>query len=556
MSKLSDSNAYNIPRCYNAGLYLRLSVEDAVNTSKRGKVNPFQNDSASIENQRALLSEYAGIQGWNVSKVYSDDGYSGASYDNRPAFLEMVEDAKAGLIDLILVKDLSRLGRDYIGTGYYTDEVFPSLGVRFIALMDNIDSEGDSDLMPFRSIMNDYHLRDLSRKVKSVYKAKAANGEYIGTWAPYGFIKDPNDIHRLLVDDYAADIVRRIFDMRVQGFGFGKIAAALNNEGIASPRTYFYQKTGAERPPKVWIADVIKKILANEAYIGNAVRFKTGYISYRNRLQVRKPEAEWIRCDNVFPPIISREVWEQARRLGEKRGENSSVKAARSLFSGLLRCFDCGGAMQQKNGYYTNRITGEKLKYHHYICSKFAHSGSSVCSSHMVSEEALLQIIREDIGKQLEKFELDDGVILREIQKRMRFDSLEEAKKQHEQLSARLTELESVGKKLYEDRLKGIISVNTFTTLYTQSEEERAEAHLEFERLSEMLRESERRVLDMKQAVPLMREFLSLESPSHETLTALIDHIVVGKSVGRKSKKVTDLEIVYRFGFGARASSR
>jgi DNA invertase Pin-like site-specific DNA recombinase len=483
--------------------------------------------------------------------THSDDGYSGANYDNRPAFLEMVEDAKAGLIDLILVKDLSRLGRDYIGTGHYTDEVFPSLGVRFIALMDNIDSEGDADLMPFRSIMNDYHLRDLSRKVKSAIKVKAENGEYVGSRAPYGFVKDPSDKHRLLVDDYAAAVVRRIFDMRVGGAGYGKIAAALNKDGISSPRTYFNMKAGVERTPKAWIATVVKDILCNEAYIGNAVRFKTGYVSYRNRLQVSRPEADWIRRDNVYPPIVSREVWDRAQELGKKRGENPSFHALPSLFQGLLRCADCGGAMQKKNGHYTNRVTGEKVIYHNYICSRFAHSGSSVCSSHFVSEDALLQIIREDVRKQLETVDLDEGVILQEIQKRLRFGSLEEAKKQCEQLSARINEFESIGKKLYEDRLKGIITVSTFTALYAQSEEERAEVRKEFERLSETVRESEHRVSDMQKAIPIMRKFLALETPSRETLTALIDHIEVGMSTGRKSKKVTDLKIVYRFGLGA-----
>jgi DNA invertase Pin-like site-specific DNA recombinase len=534
---------------YNVALYLRLSIEDGLNTSKRGKNNPFQDESTSIDNQRAMLTAYAELQGWNVVKSYADDGYSGGNF-NRPAFHEMVRDAEYGAINLVLCRDLSRLGRDYIEVGRYTDEVFPALGVRFIALMDDIDSEGNTDLLPFRAILNDYHLKDLSRKVKTVFQAKAEKGEYIGANAPYGFVKDPSCRTRLLVDEYAAGIVRRIFDMRVQGYGYGKIAAALNNEEVLSPKTYSLQKSGKERPAKAWIAAVVKLILTNESYIGNSVKFKTGCVSYKNRLQVRKPEEQWIRCDNVYPQIISREIWDEAQRLGKERGIHTALNPEQSLFGGLLRCADCGGAMTRKFTYYTSRITGEKKRYSHYACAKNGHSGGSVCSKHSIAEHALLDIIRGDVRKQLETVDIDKNAVMREIQKQVRFNSLDEAKTQHGQLAVRLGELELVSKKLYEDRLRGIISVEMFTSLYEQSKAELTEAKTEYERLSDVLTAASNLATSAERIIPLMREFLTLETVTHDTLAALIDHMAVGKCEKRNGEKVYDVKIIYRFGAG------
>ena len=532
---------------YNVGLYLRLSVEDAFNSAKRGKVNTLQNDSTSIENQRVLLAEYADMQGWNVVQVYSDDGFSGGAFDNRPAFQRMMRDAEIGLINLILVKDLSRFGRDYIETGRYTDEVFPALGVRFIALMDNIDSEGNDDLLPFRSILNDYHLKDLSRKVKSVMMAKAEKGEYIGTWAPYGFIKDPACKNRLLVDEYAAEVVRRIFDMRIQGFGFARIAAALNNEGILSPRTYAYMLAGTDKPAKVWASCVVKDILINEAYIGHAVKFKTGYLSYKNRYVVYKPEDEWIRCENVYTPIVSQEVWDAVRQLDDTNRKAAVTTSDYSLFYKLLRCADCGGSMIHKKSTSTSRVTGEKRIGHAYICTKHHNSGGSVCTRHTIREDILLAIVREDISKRLESLDIDENRIALEVQRRFNGESLDEAKKRRNQIAVRLEELAALGRKLYEDRLKGIISVDTFKALSEESESDRLAVKAEHEQLSECISSEERRALEVGSIIPKLHDFLSLENVTNETLAALIDRIIVSESEGRSKYRTHDVQIVYRY---------
>jgi hypothetical protein len=452
---------------------------------------------------------------------------------------------------------LSRLGRDYIETGRYAEEVFPALGVRFIALMDNIDSEGNADLLPFRSILNDYHLRDLSRKVKSVLRAKAEKGEYTGR-APYGFVKDPACKSRLLIDEYAAAVVRRIFEMRILRFGYGKIAAELNNEGTLSPSTYRYSQAGSGRPAKAWASCVVRDILANEAYIGNAVRFKTGYLSYKNRRVVNKPEEEWIRCENAFPRIVRVEAWNSARLLDAGRDNRTVDRPAEpSLFSKLLRCADCGGPMVHKKSYSTSCVTGEKRIGHAYICSNHHRTGGVACSRHTIPENALLSIIRDDVQNRLESAGIDEDRIARDIRERFGGATQDEAKKQREGLAAKLGELASAGKKLYEDRLKGVIDVETFKSLYEEARNERAAAKVEYDRLSEVLAAEERRLLEKDRATPKLREFLSLESPSNETLAELIDHIVVGESGGRSRYRTHDVRIVYRFeayGVGMRAA--
>jgi len=232
-------------KLYKVGIYCRLSVDDASNSAKAKNYIP-ADESVSIENQRELLSKFAMLNGWVETKTYCDDGYSGGNFQ-RPGFLEMLEDARKGVINLILVKDLSRLGRDFVEVGRYTDVVFPSLGCRFVSVLDCLDSEGDNtDMLHFRSLMNDYHLRDLSSKIKSVLHSKKASGQFVAAYAPYGYRKSAEDKHKLVIDEYAAGIVRRIYDMRLAGTAYGQITATLNREGITSPRIYWSQINGKD----------------------------------------------------------------------------------------------------------------------------------------------------------------------------------------------------------------------------------------------------------------------------------------------------------------------
>ena len=254
---------------YKVGIYCRLSVDDASNSAKAKGYIP-SDESVSIENQYEILSKFVMLNGWIEVKTYQDDGYSGGNFQ-RPGFLEMLEDARHGLINLILVKDLSRLGRDFVEVGRYTDVIFPSLGCRFVSVLDCLDSEGDNtDMLHFRSLMNDYHLKDLSSKVKSVLHAKKKSGQYLAAYAPYGYRKSEEDRHKLVIDGESAAVVRQIFQMRQSGMAYGKIAAALNEKGILPPRWYWavHYGNGSCKYSRLWAYATVRSLLNDDVYAG------------------------------------------------------------------------------------------------------------------------------------------------------------------------------------------------------------------------------------------------------------------------------------------------
>ncbi|MCL2409272.1 MAG: recombinase family protein [Oscillospiraceae bacterium] len=532
-------------KLYNAGLYVRLSVEDTTNAHKFG--NPFRQESTSVENQKAILHEYAHLRGWNVVRSYIDDGFAGGSYD-RPAFLEMLEDAKAGLIDMILVKDLSRLGRNYIETGRYTDEVFPSLGVRFIALMDDIDSESNADFLPFRSLLNDYYLKDLSRKVKSALRVRAENSGYVGAFAPYGFMKTSEEQKRLAVDDYAAKVVHRIFTMRGQGVSYAKIAAALNCDGILAPQSYGYHRDGKRNPynkNNVWQKVSVRQLLQNEAYLGHSVKFKKGTMSYKNKRLINKPKDSWVWCKNTHPALVSQEMWDKAHSYSaDCWPQLGKAEREKALFSGLLKCEDCGGGFTCTVKKRT-RKDGKIVNHRYYSCGLYSYTGRSECSPHSISELRLMEIVRQDIRQNLARINIDERCMLKEIQRRISETSGEEAKHELNRLATRLTELETLGTKLYEDRLNGTIGLDTFKTLSAAAEEERAAKQAECSNLAKIVAAVERQTADVQNRVASMRSFLSLEEVDNETLAALIERIEIGEGIG--SEKRQSVRIAYRF---------
>ena len=266
-----------IEKTYNVGIYCRLSNDDERN-----------GESVSIENQKLLLQSYVRQRGWNEIAVYCDDGYSGTNFD-RPGVKRLIEDAKAKKINLILVKDLSRFGRNYIEFGQYTDYLFPSLGCRFIALNNGIDTmsdNGSTDVMCFLNLFNEFYSRDTSKKVKAVKRACAESGKFMGTYPAYGYKRDPEDKHHLVIDEETAPTVRRIFAMRAAGTGFRAIAVTLNEEGVLPPGALYYQRKGRSDPRNVnhkWAETTVKALIRSEVYIGNMVQGKTGTLAYKSR---------------------------------------------------------------------------------------------------------------------------------------------------------------------------------------------------------------------------------------------------------------------------------
>ena len=460
----------------------------------------------------------------------------------------MRREAESGLINLILVKDVSRLGRDHIEVDHYVEDVFPGLGVRFIALMDNIDSEGNADILPFRSLLNNYYLKDLSRKIKSVLYAKAEVGEYVGAFAPYGYKKDSANKGRLVVDAYAAEIVRRIYEMRLQRMGHRKIAAALNEESILAPRAYCYVSEGKENPYKtisIWRDVTVKLILQNETYLGHSVKMKKGTLSYKRKTLVNRSPEDWIRTENTHDAIISQDVWDAVQGVDLKRYSPSQRKTPElSLFAGLIFCdnghpMSCNAAVKHYPG-------GVKT-YRSYLCSLYKQTGGAECSWHTISELALLQVVRDDMQKQLERIDVDEDRVVWEIQSSLSALTMEDTKKELQRLSAKLAALDDRAARLYEDRLNGAINLDTFMALSAGVETECTDTAAEHERLSRAVDTAERQMLDIQQWISDLRSYLSLETPDRCLLRELIERVEVGEGEGKGKSRCQNVKIIYRF---------
>lgn len=369
--------------------YLRLSREDGDKP-----------ESESISNQRRIVEIFvSGREGLEIADYYVDDDYTGTNF-NRPGFKRMLDDIDAGRINCVIVKDLSRFGRDYIDTGHYLERVFPQKNVRFIAINDHIDSEASQYdmLLPIKNIFNEQYSRDISRKVRSSLRAKKQSGEFVGAFATYGFQKSAADKHKLEIDPPAAAVVRRIFDMFENGVGKKRIAKTLNDEGIASPSEYkrlmgskFNNGRGFERK-MYWSFPTINRILSNEMYIGNMVQacsVRHGMYAKAKKLD----RSEWVVVENTHEAIIPREQWDRVQNLLTKRGRSIDLASNVGHFAGFLKCGDCGHSMAKRQG---GGIT-------YYACGSYVHHGASACSIHSIREDVLTKIILDDINGVVEE---------------------------------------------------------------------------------------------------------------------------------------------------------
>ena len=394
---------------WRAALYTRLSREDGDKP-----------ESDSIANQRALLEDFAARQpDLQIAGRYSDDGFTGTNFQ-RPDFQRMIADIEAGKINCVIVKDLSRFGRDYINSGRYLERWFPEHGVRFLAINDHIDSEnGPYDmLLPFKNVFNEQYARDISNKVKSAMQSKQRQGQFIGAFASYGYRKNPEDHNKLLIDPCAAAVVQRIFDLYEQGNGKIRIAKLLNEEGIPSPGVLYYQRKGQSDPRRVnhkWADQTVKNIVRSEVYIGNMVQGKTGTLSYKSRKLVGKPEEEWIRVEGTHEPIISRELWDTVASIDKKKVRKSSAADGyKSIFTGLVYCADCGFKMRNHVERFTYK-DGTPGRYSSFICGNYSRSGKGACTIHTIYENVLTQLVLEDIREKARFAEYDPEQLVQQI---------------------------------------------------------------------------------------------------------------------------------------------
>ena len=435
---------------FHVAAYVRLSREDGDKA-----------ESDSIGNQIKLIKEnIRNHDDFILADTYVDDGFTGTNFQ-RPAFQRMITDIECGKINCVVVKDLSRFGRDYIDTGKYLERYFPDQGVRFISVTDQIDSQKQpyDMLLPIKNIFNEQYARDISKKVHASMKTKQKAGEFIGAFASYGYRKDPDNKNRLIVDDYAANVVRRIFDLYIQGYGKIRIASMLNEEGIVCPSEYKklqgdnYRNSNRLNSTSYWTYSTINRILQNEMYIGNMVQGKTSR-RMRSKAQSRERE-EWIIVNGTHEAIIDIDTWEKVQCLLKRRTRELDLNANTSIFAGFLKCGECGRALVKRN-YYASAN-----RYIKYFCGTYVRSGRQYCTPHTISHELLQKILLDDLRTIIQN--IDDLRAVIEKQKLQPDRGYEKKWEQdRKRLLAELERVQKLKKNIYEDYREELLSREEF----------------------------------------------------------------------------------------------
>ena len=526
---------------YDAALYLRLSRDDEL-----------QGESGSIQTQRMMLRQYAKDNNLNVVDEYIDDGWSGTNFD-RPAFQRMIEDIEDGKINCVVTKDLSRLGRNYILTGQYTEIYFPSKGVRYIAINDNVDTiNGENELAPFLNILNEMHARQTSKKVKAAMRTRFANGAHYGAYAPLGYIKDPDKIGHLLIDPETKWIIEKIFDLAVHGRGAASITRILVDERVPTPGWLNFQRYGtfahiyADAPEEkayAWTIAQVKSILKEETYIGHSVHNKQSSISFKNKKKVRKPQEEWFRVENTHEAIISDEVFRQVQeQIASRRRKCKS--GTTQLFSGLIKCADCGWSL----AYGENKQN--KTPYGYYHCSKNG-QGLRQCSMHYIRYDVLYAYVLSRVQYWSKQAQQDDSRLL----KRLLHVSDKErkaTKKKHEaelrKAEKRKAEVDSLFIKIYEDWSAGRITEQNFNMLSEKYQNEQNELTTKIRQLTEAAEVDAQTEDNAGKWVTLIRRYENPTELTPELVNALIEKILVHEAVKSKDgAREQEVEIFYRF---------
>lgn len=509
----TSSDNYQRRNC-NVAIYCRLSNDDGE-----------KKESNSIANQKSMLMEHISKMGWKLYNIYIDDGFTGTNF-NRPGFKKLIEDIEDKKIDIVLTKDMSRLGRDYIQVGYYIERYFPEKGVGYIALNDNIDThrniDGD-DITPFKAIINDMYSKDISKKIRSVFNIKRREGKFIGAFAPYGYKKDLDDKDRLIIDEEVAPVVKRIFDMYLSGQGFTSIAKKLNNDGISPPainksKRLENYRHGRIKTPK-WCHSGVKHILTNPTYTGDLAQGKSKKINYKSSKIKRLNQEEWIIARGVHEPIISKENFQLVQGLmNQEKKKYGGAKRSIKLFSGFLFCGECGQYMT-----YYKMPKG----YYFLICSTYKRYGKEECTRHSILEEELKGIILDDI-KDIFKRNLNKSCLRDKCKKALDLKRKESKGNDYEliMIKKRIEELKNPLKSLYEDKVKGVINNSQFQQLYDDFNKEK-ESLLKRKKGLELEEKNKKNITMDERVDNLIDSLFNLNNLNRLILTELINKVEV-----------------------------
>ena len=520
-------------------LYPRLSHEDEL-----------QGGSNSISNQKRILETYAKQNGFSNLRWYTDDGYSGANFQ-RPGFQAMLADIEAGKVGTVIVKDMSRLGRNYLQVGMYTEMIFPQKGVRFIAINDGVDSaQGENDFAPLRNIFNEWLVRDTSKKIKAVKRSKGMSGKPITSKPVYGYLMDEDE--NFIIDEEAAPVVRQIYSLCLAGNGPTKIARMLTEQQIPTPGTLEYRRTGSTRRYHPgyeckWATNTVVHLLENREYTGCLVNFKTEKPSYKLKHSIENPPEKQAVFENHHEPIIDRETWERVQELRKQRKRPNRYDEV-GLFSGILFCADCGSVM------YQQRYQTDKRKQDCYICGSYK-KRTADCTAHFIRTDLLTAGVLSNLRKVTSYAAKHEARFMKLlIEQNEDGDRRRNAakKKELEAAEKRIAELSAIFKRLYEDSVTGRISDERFTELSADYEAEQKELKERAARLREELSKAQEATANAEKFMNVVRRHTTIEELTPTLLREFVEKIVVHESValdGKRRGKLRrqEIEIYYSF---------
>ena len=528
-------------------LYERLSRDDDLT-----------GDSNSIINQKNYLETYAAQQGYDNVVHYVDDGWSGGNFD-RPAWKRLIADIEAGKVAHVITKDMSRIGRDYLQTGFYTEVMFRQHGVHFIAISNNVDSndQNSNEFAPFLNIMNEWYLRDLSRKQKTAIRIKGESGKRITNSAIYGYMKDPNDKHRWIIDEEAAEVVKRIFRLTIEGNGPYDIARILYDEKIETPAVYFAKrglglwKSKTEFPtPYSWSGYIVRRILSKQEYMGDTVNFRFHKKSYKDKTSVPNPKEDWLIFKNTHEPIVDRETWELAQKLRKTPKRIDTFGVANPL-TGLLYCADCGEKM------YNHRSRGntEKGKYpsDFFDCSSYTLAKQKYvkgCKGHYITTKALRTLILDTIRAASTKALANKDEFFKKVcaaSQIRKQDAAKETKRKLNKDKKRRDELDGIIKKLYESFALGRISEERFDSLLLDYEAEQKELNAYIAEAEKQLASFEEDASNARQFLELAKKYTDFSELTTPMINEFIDKIIVHAPERIDGERVQEVEIYLNF---------
>ena len=521
-------------------IYCRLSRDDGTET-----------ESNSIGNQKKMLTQKAKELGLTNTKYYVDDGYTGTNF-NRPAFQELLDDIEMGYISVVIVKDLSRLGRDYVSVGHYTDNYFPEHNVRFIAVNDMVDSdEGENEIAPFKNVMNEMYARDISRKVRSAHRIRGNMGEPLSQ-PPYGYMKSPENKKKWIIDTEAAEVVRDIYRMCLDGMGNEAIARELQNRQVLIPMSYWQSKglnRGGKKTqpnPYKWCKTTVQKILAQQEYCGDVINFKTYSKNFKNKTRIDNPVENWKIFKDVHEPIIDRDTWEtvQKHTAQTKRRAPKKENARKHIFSGLIRCADCGSNMR----YHTNTVNKD---IHYFSCGNYVKDTRGTCPErHYIRADALEQIVILELKRLAIMLQQDEKLLAEILEKKTHKDFYDEKKFLEGELQKAIARQQMVAtlyENLYEDNATGKVTDEWFTHMSHKYVVERAELKVKIFDLREKVANMQTVQHSKDMFIGAIRKFLDMETITAPLIHELVDHIDVYEAEGKGKNKTQRVVIHYNF---------